>query len=203
MTSTDLIRETLPSSLIDESEQNLQRLNLVAMFLFFLLVFTGGFADHSDHLVEALFASTLVSLIMLIPTGAMTFWLYRILHSRIRENVPLVELRGETITVQYGNQEYTAEIGDCEITRRGPICRMILCWDGNEIPTSMGKRHGIQIYSWKKAILIKTPPFFRSAIGNVDSVNTVAVGFSEPMLQAWDAALDRIALEAEKIVEDE
>ncbi|MEM1069762.1 MAG: hypothetical protein AAGI63_12755 [Planctomycetota bacterium] len=189
MSSTDCIVETLPDSLIRKSFRN----HLLVVLLPVAFVFLGTFffvcLDLDYEPWEALLGSLFMVSLLLVPAGAAFAGISMHLHTRLRNNVPKIELRGEQLTVHYGCDVLSASTRECRIRCRGPIWRMMLVWD-NFDPRFAKKRRGIRLWSWQPVILIELPPFGKTILGAVASLNTVAVGYTDEMLERWESALN-------------
>ncbi|QDT15579.1 hypothetical protein [Alienimonas californiensis] len=119
-------------------------------------------------------------LVEAVPDDLLKRWQRGPLLLATRASMPVVELRGRTLTLRWSRHEITAHVSECQF-RVGRPWRM-----------KLNARSARRLFPFgdHDLILIDFPPLRRGFLtGRYHSLYTAPVGYTEASLQVWKRAL--------------
>ena len=132
-------------------------------------------SSRSTQLVVVCITSLLLACLWSAFIFAISRW---IANSWSPARLPIVELRGEQLTVFWNGETIVSDIADCRL-REGRVWQM-------KYATRGAKRLP---FGDRTLILIDLPPLYCDLRGNLHAHTTVAVGYDDDSLKRWTAAL--------------
>lgn len=119
-------------------------------------------------------------LVEIIPEDLLRRWKRGPLLLATRSNLPIVELRGRTLTLRWGRHVVSADVADCHFRVGRP-------W---KMKRNARKARRLFPFGDHDLILIDFPPLRRGFLtGRYHSLYTAPVGYTEASLQVWKRAL--------------
>ena len=120
------------------------------------------------------------SLVEIIPDELFQLWRKGPLLLATKSSLPVVELRGRTLTLRWGRDVIHADVAECNF-------RVGRAW---QMKRNARKTKRLLTFGDHDLVLIDFPPLYRGFItGRTHSYNTAPVGYTKASLQTWKRAL--------------